>query len=149
MRFTWGHAAIAIPVTIVVVFTTVLIRSMADEHKTELVTKDYYAKELAFQDQIDQTKNALLFHTVMEWTDNEKGFELKLTGDYSPENVTGTFKAFRPSSKSLDFDEPIQLDSNGVQSISANKFQIGKYQIQISWNVDGTDCYLEKNIFIQ
>ena len=58
MRFTWGHAAIAIPVTIVVVFTTVLIISMSDEHKTELVTEDYYAKELAYQDEIDQGRNA-------------------------------------------------------------------------------------------
>lgn len=149
MRFTWGHAAIAIPVTIVVVFTTVLIRSMADEHKTELVTDDYYAKEIAFQEQIDQSKNAAGLNSELSWASNRDYFTLQLSGDFVPENVHGSVLVFRPSDSKLDFTVDLKLDSNARQNFSFDKFKKGKYQVQVNWVVDGTDCYLEKNIFIQ
>lgn len=148
MRFTWGHAAIAIPVTIVVVFTTVLIRSMADENKTELVVDDYYAKELRFQEQIDKTKNALLVQTNLDWVQNGQNFHLLLSGNFKSENVSGTLVVYRPSDSSLDFEIPLSLDSNGVQVVNGNKFTRGKYQIQVNFTVNDTLCYLEKNIYI-
>ena len=80
MRFTWGHASIAIPVIIVVVFTSVLIRNMADDKKTELVTEDYYAQEIQFQDQIDHTKNALILKTDLLWKREGDQWILGLNG---------------------------------------------------------------------
>ncbi len=149
MRFTWGHAAIAMPVTIVVVFTAVLIRSMSDEFNTELVTEDYYAKELKFQDQINQTKNAQLLETKFTWEKSGDSYVLGLKGNFDPELASGNVQAFRPSDEKLDFVLPLRLDSNGNQSILRNQFMVGKYQIQVSWNVNNQDCYLEKNVFIQ
>ena len=149
MKFTWGHAAIAIPVTIVVVFTSVLIRSMSDDKKTELVTDDYYAKEIQFQKQIDNTKNALVLNTNLSWESSGDSLILGLTGDYDPELVAGELTVYRPSNSSLDFVVPIDLNVDGEQFIPRNKFKAGKYQIQVRWNVENKDCYLEKNIFIQ
>ncbi|MGB0391546.1 MAG: FixH family protein [Salibacteraceae bacterium] len=148
MRFTWGHAAIAIPVTIVVVFTSVLIRSMADDKKTELVTEDYYAKEIQFQDQLDRVKNALELNTNFTWTKSEDSWVLGLSGDFTHKEVKGVLTVFRPSDSSLDFEIPIQLDSNFKQVVSASKFVKGKYQIQVKWTVNGKECYLEKNVFV-
>ena len=149
MRFTWGHAAVAIPVTIVVVFTSVLIRSMSDEHKTELVADDYYAQEIQFQQQIDRTKNALLLNTTLTWEREGNQWVLGLTGDYDPLEIEGELTVFRPSDSRLDFIVPIKMDENGKMNVPASKFKNGKYQIQVRWNVEGKDCYLEKNVFIQ
>ena len=149
MRFTWGHAAVAIPVTIVVVFTSVLIRSMSEDKKTELVTDDYYAKEIQFQKQIDRTKNALLLNTTLNWVRKGDNLVLGLTGDFDSKLLTGELTVYRPSDSKLDFIEPIVLNEEGEQFVSRSKFKVGKYQIQVRWNVEGKDCYLEKNIFIQ
>ena len=149
MRFTWGHAAVAIPVTIVVVFTSVLIRSMSDDKKTELVTDDYYAKEIQFQKQIDRTKNALLLNTVLTWKRNGDNLVLGLKGDFNPKLLTGELTIYRPSDSKLDFVVPIVLNEEGEQFVATSRFKLGKYQIQVRWNVEGKDCYLEKNIFIQ
>jgi hypothetical protein len=149
MRFTWGHAAIAIPVTIVVVFTTVLILSMADKRKTELVTDDYYAKEIQFQDQLDRVKNALVFETDLSWVREGDFWVLGLKGDFESNPLEGVLKLYRPSDSKLDFELPIVLDSNYTQKVAHSKFVKGKYQLQVQWTVDGKECYLEKNIFIQ
>ena len=149
MRFTWAHAAVAIPVTIVVVFTSVLIRSMSDEHKTELVAEDYYAQEIQFQQQIDQTKNALLLSTNLLWEREGDQWVLSLDGDFNPLELEGELTIFRPSDSRLDFIVPIELNENGRMTVAADKFKNGKYQIQVKWNVEGKDCYLEKNVFIQ
>jgi len=148
MRFTWGHAAIAIPVTIVVVFTSVLIRSMADDKNTELVTEDYYAQEIQFQDQIDQTKNAQELNTRLNWSKVDANWQLDLTGDFESTSAEGEVHFYRPSNSKLDITIPLELNDSGQQMISANNFEKGKYQIQVKWNIDGTECYLEKNIFI-
>tara|TARA_R110002050_G_scaffold297339_2_gene458623 strand:+ start:34614 stop:35063 length:450 start_codon:yes stop_codon:yes gene_type:complete len=149
MRFTWGHASIAIPVIIVVVFTSVLIRSMADDKKTELVTEDYYAQEIQFQDQIDHTKNALILKTDLLWKREGDQWILGLNGDFAPGELTGELTVYRPSDSNLDFKVPILLNEKGQMSIPNARFKNGKYQIQVKWNVAGKDCYLEKNIFIQ
>lgn len=149
MRFTWGHAAVAIPVTIVVVFTTVLIRSMSDAHKTELVAPDYYAREIRFQEQMDKNKNAIELHTQLTFDAVEMGSLLLLKGDYLPEQVIGELTVYRPSDSKLDFTIPIKLDSNYTQFIARKLFEMGSYQIQLNWSVNGRACYLEKNIFIQ
>lgn len=148
MRFTWGHAAIAIPVTIVVVFTSVLIRSMADDKNTELVTEDYYAKEMQFQDQINRTKNALELNTQIDWVKADNNWELKLTGDFDPTKATGEIHVYRPSDSKLDLDIPLELNNTGRQMISGKNFKKGKYQIQVNWMVEGAECYLEKHVFI-
>jgi hypothetical protein len=148
MRFTWGHAAIAIPVTIVVVFTSVLIRSMADDKNTELVTEDYYAKEIQFQDQIDRTKSALELNTKIDWVKVDANWQLILLGDFDPTMVKGEIQVYRPSDSKLDLIIPLGLEADGTQLISSKNFQKGKYQIQVKWTVDGADCYLGKNIFI-
>jgi hypothetical protein len=149
MRFTWAHAAVAIPITIVVVFTSVLIRSMSDEKKTELVTEDYYAKEIQFQDQIDRTKNALILKTVLEWNKIGENWQLGLKGDFNPNNAVGSLTIYRPSDSTLDFEVPMELDTNFTQLVSGKNFKKGKYQIQVRWTVNDLDCYLEKNVFIQ
>lgn len=149
MRFTWGHAAIAIPATIVVVFTTVLIMSMAEDRKTELVTDDYYAKEIQFQDQLDRVKNALAFETDFTWEKEGSYWVLGLTGNYDIEEIEGSLTLFRPSDSKLDFEIPMQLDSNYQQRVPAALMVNGKYQLQVLWKVGDKECYLEKNIFIQ
>ena len=148
MKFTWGHAAIAIPVTIVVVFTTVLILSMADKRKTELVSEDYYAREIQFQDQLDRVKNALELKTDFTWEKVDGFWVLGLKGDFDPQEVNGVVTMYRPSDSTLDFDIPIALEVNSTQKIDGSLFQSGKYQVQVKWTVNGKDCYLEKNVFI-
>lgn len=149
MKFTWGHAAILIPSTIVVVFTTVLIRSMADERKTELVTDDYYAKEIQFQDQLDRVKNALAYETDFTWKKEKDHWVLGLKGRFEIQAIAGTLTLYRPSDSKLDFDLPIILNEDYEQRVPNSKFAKGKYQVQVFWTVDGKECYLEKNIFIQ
>jgi hypothetical protein len=73
---------------------------------------------------------------------------LQLTGDFSPTKCAGTVHFFRPSNENLDVEIPLQLDSNGVQVIEGSIFESGRYQIQINWELEGANYYLEKNVFI-
>jgi hypothetical protein len=148
MKFTWAHAAILIPILIVVVFTSVLIVSMSEDRQEQLVTEDYYAKELDYQSEIDNTENALGKGAVIEFQQEGSNFHLQLTGDFSPTECAGTVHFFRPSNEKLDVEIPLQLDSNGVQVIEGSTFQSGRYQIQINWELEGANYYLEKNVFI-
>lgn len=148
MRFTWGHAAIAIPVVIVIVFTSVLIISITKEQQTHLVVQDYYAKEIAFQDQIDFSKNAQKYGARVKMNAENNFWKIQLSGDFDPTQLNGSIVAFRPSDPNLDFELELELNQAGEQLISLNTFAKGKYQIQLRFDVNGDHCYLEKVVFI-
>lgn len=147
MRFTWEHATWTVVVLIVVTGIGTFILSLGE--RTELVTDDYYAKELAFQEQIDKIGNAQDAKAQIGWRQNSIEYQFSMTGLLDYTQLNGNIVFFRPSSRELDTQYPLNLDSNGVQSIPLELLQSGRYQIQVSWSDGVKDYYLEKNIFIQ
>ncbi|HBH07327.1 MAG TPA: hypothetical protein DDX92_12075 [Flavobacteriales bacterium] len=147
MRFTWEHATWTVVVLIVVTGIGTFILSLGE--RTELVTDDYYARELAFQEQIDKIENAQSINAKIGWSQNSGGYQFSMTGDFDHTQVKGRIVFFRPSSRELDTQYPLNLDSNGVQNVPLELLKPGRYQIQASWNDGIKDFYLEKNIFVQ
>jgi hypothetical protein len=147
MRFTWGHAAIVIPVIIAVVFTSVLIKAMSLKGRAELVVDNYYAKEIAYQENIDATDNAgqINLDLTLITTPN---LAIGLSADKALTGAEGTVKLFRPSNKALDFDIPLQLDANNQMALPLEKVITGAYQIQIWLTIDDTPYYIEENVFM-
>lgn len=147
MRFTWGHAAVVIPVTIAVVFTGVLIKAISLKGRAELVVDNYYAKEIAYQENIDHTDNGKQINlTVNLITSPAVGFVLSADKEIAP--VNGTVYMFRPSNKHLDFSMPLQLDSNNAMQLPNDKIVTGRYQLQVQFESEGTPYYIEHNVFI-
>ena len=75
MKFTWGHA-----ITLVfILFAGYILYFVYQSFQTnvDLVAEDYYAKEVAFQDRINQTANAVPFKDVIEVRVDEQGLILQ------------------------------------------------------------------------
>lgn len=117
--------------------------------KVELVTDDYYEKELKYQQHIDiiKTTNALEGKVQFEFTAQQ----LSVTFPHveNPEQYSGTIYFFRPSDKTKDFSTAIQLDSVYSQEISTEKLLPGLWRVKISWKVGSQDYYYEQPVIIQ
>lgn len=147
MRFTWGHAAIAIPTIIAIVFTTVLIKAISLKGRAELVVDDYYAKEIGYQKNIDDTQNGQDVNLKLELITTPI-LGITLSADKSLAYASGSLNMFRPSNKQLDFEMNLVLDSAQFMKLPESKLQTGAYQIQIQMEVDGQSLYIEQNVFI-
>lgn len=144
MKLNWGNK-IAIGYSSFVAFILVMVYLSFGE-KFDLVTEDYYAKELAFQAQIDKKSRLEALDEKIKITVEGKDLIINFP---HPEGtaINGTIFCFRPSDESKDFEEPIKILEN-KQRIPLAKFIKGKYLIQLDWNVNEESFYTEKTIII-
>ncbi len=146
MKFHWGHGVLITIILIVITFTTALILSLNKD--VQLVTKDYYAKELAYEGEIERISRAKHANVNVLWTLENGRFRLQMTGDLPMEQSEGTVVFFRPSDKALDREFELELDSTASQYFDPAHFTKGTYQMQVTFEIGGKEYYFEKHIFI-
>ncbi len=100
-------------------------------HKTELEYKDYYAKELKFQDQIEARTNADNLQIPIEYMLFEQSVKITLPKEILTQGAKGTIEFLRPSDASMDKTIALHTDENGVQTIEAG-FIKGIYKMHIA-----------------
>ena len=146
MKFNWGHGIFLVIVTIVVSFSAVLINSLGEEHEHHLVAKDYYAKELAYQDQIDWSNNATEQHKDVFVAIGED--KVIVSFDSSSTEGSGQIHFYRPSNSGLDQLLKFNLQGNSQYAFDLAKFTSGKYLVKVTWEDKERTYYVEKSVFI-
>jgi hypothetical protein len=117
--------------------------------KNELEAKDYYARELVFQEQINAAQNAKdldtpIAHSVAGRTVTLNIPSLLLTADFK-----GEAQLFRPSDSSLDRMIGLKPDADGTCVITDASLVKGVYRIRISIVSNNTPYYKEEVITLR
>lgn len=115
--------------------------------KVELVSKDYYAQELKFQDRIDAINNEKNLEGSI--THQLSGRELILNADSTLNlgDLEGTVNFFRPSDSGKDVKLKLNF-KNGKQVLNTNVLLRGVYKMQLSWKINNVNYFKEEVIFI-
>lgn len=143
-RFSWG-TGIVIAIIIFFIFNGVILY-IAFSHKVDLVTNNYYEKELRYQEEIDKEKNALKQSLILNQAENL--FEIKFPDSIKYSAVTGNIHLYRPSDSDMDKFYNIAPDSSGRQIIPLTSFRNGLWRVVINWSYDGANYLEKKDIFI-
>ena len=142
-KFNWGHGITIFYLIFVSAVVTVLIASFSVDHS--LVADDYYAQDLAYQQQYDKTKNVLdnkAQNIGVNVLTEEKMVEIMIT---TPHSVKGTIHFYRPSDQSQDFT----IDLAGSKTaLSTETLAKGKWILKIEWREDSKSFYHEHQIYI-
>ena len=123
MKFNWGPG-IAIGYTTFVLFIGFMVYKAFGED-FELVTEDYYAQEIKFQDKIDSKARARKLDGNLQTI--VVGKNLKILFPQKEMALKGNVNCFRPSDETKDFTETFDVQ-DGTFSIPLNKFIKGKYK---------------------
>jgi len=137
MKFNWGHGIAIVIGAFMIMILYFLFNSFT--YKQELVSDDYYAKEVAYQQEIDKRENTQGLPIEAEFT--EKG--LVLTFPHS--TAKGKLHFFRPSNLDLDFELEINADSNSQQIILPEKFKSGLWKLKADWKDKGKAYFHEQS----
>jgi len=146
VHMNWGWK-IAIGYSAFVVFILFMVFKATQEN-FELVTPDYYNKELAFQGQIDKSVNARDSNQEIEVTFNAEGVQISYPNYANYKSVTGTVSFFRPSGGTMDRDFELALNQQGKMQIPNHHFTKGRYLFKADWVGDGTAFYIERQLDI-
>lgn len=142
---SWGKILLVAYITFVGVMLFMVVKSFQNDY--DLVTEDYYAAELKFQDQIDATINAASFKDSIVIEQNESFVNIKFPDKFTT-STTGQVYFYKASDAERDFIQPLELDGNGNQQFSRSEFQQGFYVVKISWLKDNISYYTEKDLFL-
>lgn len=113
----------------------------------ELESKDYYAKELKFQEQLDATDNANALTKTISHSVNSRTVALTLPAEILSPDFKGSIKFFRPSDSSKD--RSLSLKNAELQYITDPEFIKGVYKMQLSFVSNGKNYYKEDIITFQ
>jgi hypothetical protein len=135
--------SITVPIVLLIAFVI-----YSSQNSFKLVERDYYQKEINYQSQINrETRTNQLSQKVNIHNNNER-IELQFPSIFSPEDINGTIMFFRPSDLNLDFRIQIDLNQDGLQSISSTNLKNGAWIIKIYWNNQLDEYYSEKRIIV-
>jgi hypothetical protein len=142
MKWHWGKG---IAVTYIVFVIVVVIHVIVFINlKVELVTDNYYEKELNYQEQINKINNAKSLKQGIKLEQYEKSIKLIFPKIISNGTIKGEIYFYKPSDSGKDFIIPIQTDENYSQLIKTDTLTKGLWKIKIDWEAGGIQYYNEE-----
>ena len=142
---SWGYKVSIITFCFVCFMTCMVIAAFRQSF--DLVTEDYYGKELKFQSQIDKQVNQEQLKGSIEFQQDKESLNLIFPEEFNGQSITGEVLLFRPSDASKDI--VLKLNTNGEAFyISKKELFSGLYQVQIDYKAAGKSYYFEKDIMI-
>jgi hypothetical protein len=111
----------------------------------DLVTEDYYAQELEYQNDIDKENNAKTLNQNLTWEKINEGIIIKFPKDFEEKNIKGNVFLYRPSNKQFDFEIPISLSNHNLL-IPDKRLLDGRWNIKIDWQYNGKSYLYKKEI---
>ncbi len=146
MKINWGTGIVLAFIGFIGFILFFVIRmNMDDRANHDLVTEEYYKKELAFQKEIDAEKEANALPYQLQIEKAEEGLMILFPEDMDPTKISGTVSLYRPSNKHLDFDLPISL-SNAHLLIPDKRLLDGRWDINISWTYKGKEYLVKRSM---
>lgn len=115
-----------------------------------LVSDQYYADEIAYQDHIDRLERTLALPEPvnMDYAPG-KGIILVIPGMFPAGEVSGTILLFRPSDRGLDRRYDLRLDHEGVFVIPDTDIpRGGLWKLKVTWKAGGIEYYSEKEFIL-
>lgn len=116
--------------------------------RIDLVAEDYYAREVAYQDRINDMENASAVKDDIAVQHTGTGVQISFPWELKNTITSGNVHFFRPSDVQKDFIVPLKLDEQSMLHVPGEKFFAGRYEVQISWQADGKSFYVKKDLFI-
>jgi hypothetical protein len=146
MKISWGVKIAATYIIFVIgVLVMVLIFMNQDVH---LVTDNYYAKELEYQNQIDKINRTNQLDEQLQIMNQPSLIKFIFPQQFKTEKIQGKIQFYRPSDQSKDFVIDIMTDTSNSQIVGTEKFSKGVWRVKIDWSVKENTYYNEKILLV-
>ena len=122
---------------------------LATRQNYSLVEKNYYQKEIAYQEQIDKIHNANALPEKIEMTQSGNALKLTFPELFQSDTLEGTIHLYSFVSDKNDLTVPIELNNQLNQLVSIGKLPKGRYKVKVDWTARKTQFYQELEIMLK
>ena len=146
MKINWGTGIVLAFIGFIsFIMYFIITMNVDDKYDHDLVAEDYYAEELAYQNDINKLKNSNDLAENITYAKTAEGLKIKLPEHIDYKNITGKMFLYRPSNKQLDFETPLSL-SKPYLLIPDNRLVDGRWNIKIDWQYKGKSYLYKESI---
>ncbi len=138
----WGKSLVLV-MALFITFILVMVVKMIST-STDLVSEDYYQKEIDYEQEIVAVKNMQRLNVESEIVVNDEFLIFNL-----PKEVNFTdmeIKLIRPNDKKLD--KLFVVKDTKTYLVPISELQKGKYSVEMTFKVDGVPCMQKEKIDI-
>ncbi|MFM2360673.1 MAG: hypothetical protein RLY16_2666 [Bacteroidota bacterium] len=141
----WGYKLLFAYLTFVVGIAVMIFKS--SQEKIDLVAGDYYAKELKYQDRIDDLDRTDKLQGKLSCKAENNTVTIDFPGDFNGKTIEGDAVLYFAADETKDFKSAFKTSTNSF-TLKPNKQLKGMYALQITWMVEGKKYYHEEKIFL-
>lgn len=141
----WGHKIIVVYAVFVAGMLFLAFKS--SRQNTDLVSEDYYAKELVYQQKIDEVKRTTALSAPVQITLVNKEVSIQFPKDFATKKITGEVSLYCPSDEKKDRTQPFTVTDAAVNMVLPGNYH-GLHYVKLSWTAEGITYYYEQKIFI-
>lgn len=146
MKWNWGKGIVVGMIAFMsFILYMVITMSTNKEYRHDLVTEAYYAKEMAYQTEIDAETNTNNLKEKIKGKKIKEGWLLSFPSELAPSKITGNVFLYRPSNQKLDFDFPLILSGSNLL-IPDKQMVDGRWNITVEFKYDGKEYLYKKPI---
>lgn len=144
MKLSWGYKIAFVYIIFVAGIGFLVFK--ASSQKFDLVTKDYYDQELKYQEVIDQAANTARLSTSLIVEKSASELSITFPPEMRNKEKIIDFYLYYPADAKRDFRKSINIDENEFTQALPEAMK-GKYELKLSWEVEGVKYYFEKQLF--
>jgi len=142
----WGKKILI--VYLVFVVGIIFLVYLSSIQKTDLVTPDYYKKELVFQNTIDERKRVNELSGKISYSQVDTLLIIILPNEMINTFVQADIRLYCPSDKEKDIHF-VTSASNGKLTIPITKKTKGYFEIHVHWTANNLAYYDEGKLFFK
>lgn len=147
MKINWGTGiviAIALFMSFILYFVLKVQSDTTYDH--ELVTEDYYKKELEFQNQLNKSQNTKDNGYEVKIQKTAEGIQVVFPDSLKKEFIKGKVSLYRPSDQRLDFE--YQISNSETDLLIPKKSLVGgRWDISVDWQYEGQNYLTQETIY--
>lgn len=146
MKFNWGTGIVLAFIGFIsFILYFVISMTVNKKYEHDLVTENYYAQELEFENDLNKQKNAQSLKEDITWKHSKEGLVINFPSDMDPTKISGKVFLYRPSNKQLDFESAISLSDHNLL-IPDKSLLGGRWNIKVDWEYNGNSYVYKKDI---
>jgi hypothetical protein len=131
------------------VFTVGLV-VVSLRNNVELVSADYYDREIRYQEEINrqQRTHALPDAASATYDVAQHTLTVALPATHASLPVTGEIHLYRPAAAAADRRIALEPDPRGRQTLDTRGLSDGLWRVRVNWRVDGEDFAFDEKVVI-
>ena len=142
----WNHGIAAALLLFIAMMSYLIVQSTRAH--IDLVTPDYYQEELKHEERMEQKRNALQWGNISAAPTSNDGFTVSFPDSIVSNQLVGELTFYDPADSKNDFTEPLHFDETNTHHAKKKKKK-GKRNLQLHWNYNGKEYFVDKIIYFE